>query len=620
MSRLLTLLLAAGAAGAGLHPSFQLLDAAGQDAPRAGTPISPMATCGACHDVEAIHEGDVHAWLGAGLEFTEEERAMARPWDAGPGPIQRWDPDSYDLPPAGEGLTAAWLAGPGLRHVGGGPARGLGLETDCLLCHLREAGLEPRRQALRAGQGTWAATATLETAGLVRRTDTGYAWVGGALGPDGRWPVERLPLVDPDATRCGQCHGLVRMDDTPLAPAELAPGLRSPDLVYSPQRVSESALNLAGKDGAGRSWDVHAERLLECVHCHASVANPARAAMPDPDAPLHLTQDPRGLAPGDYLERPVHQLLGGWLSAQSSDRARLECVSCHDPGAAHARLPQAGRHLQVLACEACHIPELPAGARLMLDWSALDGAGQPLRAWHGGPGRPEDPARLQAPLRPLLLPWPAADGKRRLAPVVMESVWLWVEGEPERPVDRGRLESAWATLAPGDADFAAFDADHDGTLSLAERRLDTPDKTARLAARLTRLGAEDPRIRGHMRPQPLHHGVVGGEHALAACDECHRPDGRITGTLALAAWRPGGVEPLAVWDEGALDGARVEAGGDGGWILRAGAALPGLHVMGAGGAGWLDLAGGLITLLTLGGVALHGALRWKAARGKEDRR
>jgi hypothetical protein len=619
MSRLLTLLLATVAAQAGLHPAFPLLDAGGADALKAGTPYSPMATCGVCHDVEAIHEGDVHAWLGAGMEFTEAERAMARPWDAGPSPFQRWDPDNYTLPPAGAELPEGWTSGAGMRHVGGGPARSAGLETDCLLCHLREASLDARRRALRDGALHWAATASLEGAGLVRPSQGGFAWVREAFPPDGRWPVERLPMVDPDATRCGQCHGLVRMDDTQPVPADLHAGLRMPDLVYSPQRVSASGLNLAGKAQSARGWDVHAERLMDCAHCHASVSNPARAALPDPDAPAHLAQDPRGLDPGDYLERPVHQLTGGWLSAQAGDRARLECVTCHDPEPAHRDLPHAARHLQVLACEACHIPELPAGARLMLDWTALDQEGRPLQAWHGGPGSPADPSRLQEPLRPLLLPWPAFDGTRRLHPMVMEAVWLWVDGEPERPVGLEQLQQAWSGLVPGDGDFGAFDSDGDGVLSDAERRLDSDDKTKRLAARLAQLGVGNPRIRGQLRPQALHHGVVGGEHALSACDECHQPDGRITGALAVAAWRPGGVEPVAVWDEGALDGTRLTPTEDGGWLLRAGGGLPGLHVMGAGGAGWLDLAGGLLTLLTLGGVALHGSLRWRASRSRGDK-
>jgi hypothetical protein len=33
-------------------------------------------------------------------------------------------------------------------------------------------------------------------------------------------------------------------------------------------------LNLAGKDGLDRAWDIHAERGLECVDCHHSLNNP----------------------------------------------------------------------------------------------------------------------------------------------------------------------------------------------------------------------------------------------------------------------------------------------------------------------------------------------------------
>ena len=64
------------------------------------------------------------------------------------------------------------------------------------------------------------------------------------------------------------------------APVTLG-GIRSGSLqtltrgeIFSPQKISESGVNLVGKDSLNRSWDVHAERLLECSNCHFSINNP----------------------------------------------------------------------------------------------------------------------------------------------------------------------------------------------------------------------------------------------------------------------------------------------------------------------------------------------------------
>ncbi|MBI5289345.1 MAG: hypothetical protein HY873_10290, partial [Chloroflexi bacterium] len=38
-------------------------------------------------------------------------------------------------------------------------------------------------------------------------------------------------------------------------------------------------VNLAGKDLLARSWDIHAERGLDCVDCHFSLNNPVLEQM-----------------------------------------------------------------------------------------------------------------------------------------------------------------------------------------------------------------------------------------------------------------------------------------------------------------------------------------------------
>ena len=50
--------------GSPIHPTFPLLDAAGENVLDTGAPVSTMTTCGACHDAEFIAEHSFHADAG----------------------------------------------------------------------------------------------------------------------------------------------------------------------------------------------------------------------------------------------------------------------------------------------------------------------------------------------------------------------------------------------------------------------------------------------------------------------------------------------------------------------------------------------------------------------------
>ena len=115
-------------AGSPMHPDVPLLDAAGDRVLETGRPVSPVRTCGQCHDAEFIEAHDFHASVG----FDERRPAGTvpggRPWDTSAGPFGRWDPATnrrlaleddarFDLG------VADWIRTIGLRHVGGGPAR-----------------------------------------------------------------------------------------------------------------------------------------------------------------------------------------------------------------------------------------------------------------------------------------------------------------------------------------------------------------------------------------------------------------------------------------------------------------------------------------------------------------
>ncbi len=83
---------------------------------------------------------------------------------------------------------------------------------------------------------------------------------------------------------------------------------------------------------------------------------------------------------GEYLQNPDHNFARG-QSAQYTVAPEIKgtmrrCESCHDAPKTHADwLPYAERHMEVVACETCHIPQLYAPAIQSYDWTTLKAGG-----------------------------------------------------------------------------------------------------------------------------------------------------------------------------------------------------------------------------------------------------
>lgn len=577
-------LLAGAASAASFHPPFPVLDPAGVSVLTSGNPWSPVRTCGACHDADAIDRHATH--VSAGASDVGPRGAQGLPWEWGPGPLGRWDADWYR--PSDPSDLLAWAMTYGQDHVGGGPLAPLGVETDCALCHLAEAAPDARRTALATGDLALADTATLAHTGLVTldpTLPTGLAWDAAAFDADGRFPTDRLTLGPARAEACGTCHGTVYRGTDPLTRVD-GRRTRHTGLIFSGQRMDRSGLNLADKATLDRPWDVHAERLLECADCHAAGDRPSRQV--DADAPAHLRFDPRTAPLGEYLRAPSHRL--------SADGA--SCTACHDPDVGHGFLPGREVHFGALACAACHIPDVRFTARQQLDWTSLDAHGDPLVDWRGTDGAPDDPRALQAGYTPILLP---VDGK--LTPHQVSSTFLWVSNGA--PVPRVVLGRVWAN----ELDFASFDVNRDGRLDDVERRLDTPEKEARAKELLVAAGVEDPRIVGLVEAFPVSHGVARGTAVTRQCTSCHAPGGRLDQGLEVAAWVPGGVMPELRGD--AATRLQVELRDGAAWVSPPASER---YVFGSAGFVTLDRVG----LAAFVGAWLfaigHGGLRWWAGR------
>lgn len=561
-----------------LHPTFPLLDDSGANVLDSGDPISTGSTCGSCHDADFIREHDTHAALWA----TREETPA-------------WDALRYGVLPV------------------------QGDESNCFLCHRADANNTARLAALAGGDTDWANTATLVDSGIVTLTAAGYVYNAEAFDADGELLAELTRIQDPQSDACGSCHGQVHTDNqTPLALSVCEDDqwrTFTTGQVVSPQRISASGANVAGKDELTFAWDIHAERVLNCVDCHAGSNNPTVALNSSENAPEHLVYDPRRLDFGEYLAQPSHLLANG------SDGSPA-CENCHDSATAHPALPYEARHTSVLACESCHIPALYAPALASRDWTSLSSEGDPLDSCRGigadgglsGPSS-ADSASLVSGYQPVLLQNVNADGSQSLSPYNLVTVSYWQDANGA-PVPLETVEAAY--LEDGDyaADvLAAFDSDGDGSLSEAERVLDSDAKTALISERLAALGVDGPQIMADVVPLSIHHGVVDGAWSTRECTSCHSDESRVTAALPLAS-PPQGVLPRLTSSDTVRWNGTVTVDESGRLAFQPATQTPAAHLylFGRDSVELVDQVGILLLLGVSLAATLHATLRVFASR------
>lgn len=651
-----------------IHPAFPLLDSEGVNVLESGAAVSTMKTCGECHDTEFIASHSYHADLGLS-DYT----VRAETWNASDGLFGEFDPIGYRyLSAQGDErldlTTPDWLKTYGWRVPGGGPAvnsrggqplvslkpdaknpeasaydpksdsfkawdwRQSGvIEMNCFLCHTAAPNNEARIRAIEQGDFGWANTATLLNSGIVSNVEGGFAWNAEAFDEEGKLKAEFVQLRDPTNENCAACHGEIHED--PIAPLTLEAcnplqtQTATTGQVIASQKISESGLNLSGKASLNRPWDIHAERALKCTDCHFSLNNPAHALDAKAANPAHLIYDPRKLEIGEYLLKPDHNFARG-VSAQFRIAPELKstmrrCESCHDSNKAHAGwLPYNDRHMQVLACETCHIPKMYAPAFSTVDWTVMQTDGSARVECRGIEGSNTITDLVNGYQPVLMQRTDIEDGRTLLAPYNMVASFFWTYEDASgnlRPVRKSDLEAVYLSNGKYAADvLSAFDADGDAQLSDAELVLDTEAKQSLIAGKLAGLGLKNVRIYGQVQPYSINHNVTDSKFATRECTACHHTESRVTAPLLLADSAPLGVTPEFV------PGVNVSATGS---LLNDGGALyyspvnenDKTYIFGHNRVAWIDGFGALLFLGTLVGVSGHATLRYITARRRGRR-
>jgi len=436
------------------------------------------------------------------------------------------------------------------------------------------------------------------------------------LDAEGKLRRDSIRIGTPRAANCGVCHGLVsdgkaHVSLPPTFEAAPAPGhtwsiTQGEGAIVAPQRMSDSFLDLEGKESLAMPWDVHAAKLVDCIACHYAGNSPARTDGKK-GALRYLTADPRRQTQAEFLVRPDHRL------------AEQDCRGCHDPMKAHAFLPYRERHMQVLSCAVCHASGLMGPAAEMVDATVVNAAGNPAVRYRNVERRAGDTMNTATirPLKPLLVERIESDGVRRVAPVNLVSRYRWVSRVDGTDVPFETVARAWREAgAHAPEVVAVFDGDRNGRIDEAELRLDTPQKTEFIAARLRTLGVGEPVVVGQLDAHPLAHGISTRDRALKDCTACHAEESRLADDYVVAAYLPGGRPPRPP------EGARVALSGllapsdAGGLVLQRDrdGAPGGLHVLGHSRQAWTNRLGFLAFLAVLLGVTIHGAMRYAFGR------
>ena len=350
----------------GQHPNINLYDKEGElidpiNDENADLPFSIKQTCGLCHDYDLITEG-YHFQQGWDVISDDYGDSLGKPWILSNGRMGKWCPLSFhqlakkvNEYPEQIDLTvydfvgkASYTSGDhtcGACHPGGGGLEydregnrydeemadnpdlskeldgdyyksnwdksGV-VEADCFICHMENYNFSERVYQLKQENYQWAVVAASRLAiveGSVKRGRTPTVTYNKRyFNADGTISLD-MSWPPPDEN-CMFCHGNAGLKKR---------GFSCDDIINP---------------------DVHNQQKISCAACHPSGIN--------------------------------HNFAGGnTVRAEKSTYEMNTCKSCHMEGVMGASIPKHTKirpsHLDNIACESCHIPELGRAASVGID-------------------------------------------------------------------------------------------------------------------------------------------------------------------------------------------------------------------------------------------------------------
>ncbi|MGD2052738.1 MAG: tetrathionate reductase family octaheme c-type cytochrome [Gammaproteobacteria bacterium] len=462
------------------HDPVYLMDVDGVPVTQSGRALSISETCGMCHELDGEDFIHAHAYHNS----VQDEQL----------PVER---------------RLMMTDGPRI------PVND-SAQMNCFLCHIAQPDHAGRLETIQSGEPEWSVTATLSSTGLVEKTDAGYLWNKQLVAEDGEAELQLLPVSE---TNCGACHGKVHNGSSPLQ-IQLGDNkewtTEKTGQIFSPQRISLSALNLQNKDELNMPWDVHAERLVSCGDCHYSRGRPERL-------------------PGEAAV----------VRDDTATGARRRCESCHSLAGTHDWLPEKSRHFKAVTCESCHVPELQMAAQQSIDATVVRLDGTPQTSYRGVTGDIQDPATAYIRgYTPLLRVGTDVHGDNKVLPYNLVTRWFWQDQDSGEEIAPGFLACVWTSNGQYREEIMqAFDTNRDGQLDSHELRLDSDSKVDLIKSRLRANGVNDPEIRGEVRAYHIHHNVRHGDLVNRDCTRCHNKNDQEATAFTLSPYRPGEINP-----------------------------------------------------------------------------
>ena len=319
-------------------------------------------------------------------------------------------------------------------------------------------------------------------------------------------------FIKPTQNQCGNCHGVVETSKNGIfyfPNAEHSSKTELTGEVYSYQRISDSDMNITNRDNINRSWDIHAERMVECTDCHYNTDN------------LNRMSD---------MGKPEIEAVDGEMR---------QCESCHTTQGNHDWLEERNKHFSTLNCEACHINTMYAPAKQFEDKTVIMENGEYLVGYRGlNNGLWQNSNNLITGFNPFMM----KSDNDKLSPFNLITTWKWVD-DSNTEIDKSILQNIF--LIDGhytNKIIKSFDTDNDGELSSIEIRLDLDNKVNLIANLLTNSGINNPHIVSTIDSYQIYHGVSNGKWSNNNCESCHLENG--TQRFELSPYLPGGVQPI----------------------------------------------------------------------------